>query len=161
MDEITQAIIEDAEAVSAVIHEEPALAKDPSALRRLADILADARVEYEQAQEIADDRKKAYDAIEAAMFDALEAAGIDSIRTARGLFRLNDLAWARIEDPEAAKAWADEAMPELLTLNNQRLSKIVRDALKGEITIEGAVPGTGLPPGVGYTTSRKITWRRQ
>ena len=52
-------------------------------------------------------------------------------------------------------------MPELLTLNNARLSKIVRDALRGDVPIEGAVPGTGLMPGVGFTVSRKVTWRRQ
>ena len=70
-----------------------------------------------------------------------------------GTFSLNDLAWARVEDPAAAKEWADQYHPELLTLNHTRLSTIVREALKGE---SGAV----IPPGVTYTVSRKINWRK-
>lgn len=161
MDEsvVTQAIVEDAALVREAIHDGAPVTKDY--LKRLADLLANARIEFDARQAEADEAKKVYDAMEITLFDALEAAGLESIRTERGLFRLNDLAWAKLEDPEAAKAWADAHMPELLTLNNARLSKIVRDALKGEAPIEGAVDGTGLMPGVGYTTSRKITWRRQ
>jgi hypothetical protein len=159
MDEYTQAIVLDAELVREAIAEGVIPGKDH--LKRLADLLADARIRYDKAQAEADEEKKSYDVIEATLFDALEAAGLESIRTERGLFRLNDLAWAKLEDAEAAKAWADAHMPELLTLNNARLSKVVRDALRGEVPIEGAVEGTGLMPGVGYTTSRKVTWRRQ
>lgn len=159
MDEYTDAIARDAELVREAIAEGISPGKDH--LKRLADLLADAKIRYDTAQAEADEEKKAYDVIEATLFDALEAAGLESIRTERGLFRLNDLAWARIEDAEAAKAWADAHMPELLTLNSQRLSKVVRDALKGDVEIDGAVAGTGLMPGIGYVTSRKITWRRQ
>lgn len=109
-------------------------------------------------QMIEDEEKKArgnYEQVEAELFDAMENAGLRQIRTGEGLFSLNDLAWAKIEDPEKAKAWADQNMPELLTLNNQRLSKIVRDILKGEAETQE------LPDGVGFTTSRKITWRRR
>lgn len=159
MDEYTEAIVNDAELVRDAIADGAPVGKDH--LKRLADLLADAKVRYEKAQAEADEEKKAYDVIEATLFDALEAAGMSAFRTERGLFRLNDLAWSRIEDAEAAKAWADAHMPELLTLNSQRLSKIVRDALKGDVEIEGAVAGTGLPPGIGYVTSRKITWRRE
>jgi hypothetical protein len=159
MDEYTQAVINDAELFREAVAEGAPVGKDH--LRRLADLLADARIRYDYQQSLADEEKKIYDEIEATLFDALEAAGMSAFRTDRGLFRLNDLAWARIEDAEAAKAWADAHMPELLTLNSQRLSKVVRDALKGDVEIEGAVPGTGLMPGIGYVTSRKITWRRQ
>lgn len=159
MDEYTEAILNDAELFREAVAEGHPVGKDH--LKRLADLLADARIEFDARQAEADEARKVYDAIEASMFDALEAAGLESIRTERGLFRLNDLAWARIEDAEAAKAWADAHMPELLTLNSQRLSKVVRDALKGDVEIDGAVAGTGLMPGIGYVTSRKITWRRQ
>lgn len=132
---------------------------------RLADQLADARIALDDAEDRAKLAREKYEAIEAALFDAMEATGLQSIRTARGLFRLNDMAWARIENPEAARHWAETQMPELITLNNARLSKVVRDALKGEVAVEGGVPdplsGVVLPAGVTYTTSRKITWRRQ
>jgi hypothetical protein len=59
-----------------------------------------------------------------------------------------------VTDEEAAKAWADGQMPELITLNRARLSKLVRDILKGDAEVP-------MPPGVNFTTSRKITWRRQ
>lgn len=135
-----------------------------SLLASLADRLADARVAYDDAEAVAATLKLAYDAIEKALFDAMEAGGLTSIRTERGLFRLNDLAWARIDDPAAARTWAELHLPELITLNSSRLSKLVRDALKGEAAIEGGTPdpatGTALPTGVSYTTSRKITWRR-
>lgn len=134
-------------------------------LSKLADHLADARVALDHAQENEKLAHDKYDAIEQAMFDSMEAAGLTSIRSDRGLFRMNDLAWAKIADPAAARLWAELNEPDLLTLNNARLSKIVRDALKGEATIEGGEPdpmtGVSLPKGVTYTTSRKITWRRQ
>lgn len=123
-------------------------------LRQLADRLADARVRLEEIEDAAKKQRSEYEALESQLFDALENAGIRQVRTDRGLFGLNDLAWASIEDPEKARLWADREMPELLTLNLQRLSKIVRDTLKGER--EGP-----MPDGVGFKTSRKITWRRQ
>lgn len=141
------------------------LHREQSLHTKLADQLADARNELDAAEDAAKLARAKYEAIEAAMFDAMENSGLLSIRTERGLFRLNDLAWARIEDPDKARVWAEHEMPELLTLNNSRLSKLVRDALKGDVTVaNGAVdPGTNvmLPDGVTYTTSRKITWRRE
>jgi hypothetical protein len=112
------------------------------------------RTRLEMAEDEAKRIRGNYEQVEAELFDALENAGLRSIRTDKGLFLLNDLAWAKVADPEAAKEWADQNAPELLTLNLQRLSKIVRETLKGER--EG-----GLPAGVDYTTSRKINWRRQ
>ena len=132
---------------------------------KLADHLADARVNLDKMEDAAQLAKDKYTDIETALFDAMEASGLVSIRTARGLFRLNDLAWARITDPEKARMWAEAEMPELLTLNNARLSKLVRDALKGESEVGHGEPdpatGKLLPAGVTYTTSRKITWRRE
>lgn len=112
------------------------------------------RTRLEMAEDEAKRIRGNYEQVEAELFDALENAGLRKIATKDGLFMLNDLAWAKVTDAEAAKEWADQVMPELLTLNLQRLSKLVRDTLKGER--EG-----GIPPGVDYTTSRKINWRRQ
>ncbi len=123
-------------------------------LVEMTDKLADLRIRLEMAEDESKRIRGNLEAVEHDLFDALENAGAKQIRTERGLFSLNDLAWAKVTDPEAAKAWADAEMPELLTLNLQRLSKVVRDTLKGER--EGAIP-----PGVDYTTSRKINWRRQ
>lgn len=85
-----------------------------------------------------------------ALFDALEAQGLRSVRHELGLFSLNDLAWASITDPEKAREWALVAEPELITLNAQRLSKMIRDRL---------AEGEELPPGVDFRTTRKINWR--
>ena len=141
------------------------MTEEQTLVTRLADQLADARVALDTAEDAAKIAKARYDGIEATLFDAMENVGLQAIRTARGLFRLNDLAWARIEDPDKAREWAEQNLPELLTLNNARLSKLVRDALKGEITVAGGEPdpatNTILPAGVTYTTSRKITWRRE
>lgn len=127
-------------------------------LKQLADKLADARVALEEAEDRAKRMRSAYESLEGQLFDALENAGIRQFRTARGLFSLNDLAWAAVEDEEAARRWADQSAPELLTLNRQRLSVIIRHVLKGE---EDHGLGKGeLPPGTSYTTSRKIGWRR-
>ena len=130
-------------------------------IKELADRLADARLRKDEADEVAKVYQGQYDEVEAELFDAMENAGMSSVRTERGLFRLNDLAWASIEDAERAREWAAAFMPELLTLNNQRLSKLVRDTLKGDAVVDGADDGTNLPPGVGFKTSRKVTWRRQ
>jgi len=116
--------------------------------------LADLRIRLEMAEDEASRIRGNKEQVEAELFDAMENAGLKNVRTERGLFTLNDLAWAKVTDAAAAKAWADAEMPELLTLNLQRLSKLVRDTLKGERKGE-------IPPGVDFTTSRKINWRRQ
>jgi len=127
-------------------------------LAQLADKLADLRVLLEMAEDEAKKIRGNYEEVEGALFDALENAGIKQIRIPRGLFTMNDLAWASVTDEEAARAWADQQAPELLTLNRQRLSVIVRHALKGEE--EHGLAAGELPPGVTFTTSRKINWRR-
>lgn len=124
-----------------------------TAFADLAEDLANKRIALDAANDIAKERQAEYDKAEATLFDALENAGLQQIRTERGLFRLNDLAWASVIDESAARAWAEENEPALLLLNRQRLSVIVRQALKGE-------DGVVIPPGVDFKTSRKITWRR-
>ncbi len=121
-------------------------------LKYLADKLADARVALDAAMDAEKVARASYESYEAELFDSLENAGIRQIRTDRGLFSMNDLAWAQVADEAAARSWAEESMPELLLLNRQRLSVVVREALK---------EGGELPPGVEFTTSRKVTWRRQ
>lgn len=123
-------------------------------LVEMTEKLALLRVRLEMAEDEAKRIRGDYEAVEAALFDAMENAGLRTIRTERGLFMMNDLAWAKVTDADAARAWADQNMPELLLLNQARLSKIVRDTLKGEREGE-------LPDGVTFTTSRKINWRRQ
>ena len=91
--------------------------------------------------------------VEAALFDLLENQGVRSVKTDDGTFSLNDLAWARVEDPAAAREWAEHNRPDLITLTQQKLSVIVREALRGE-------DGATMPPGVTYTASRKINWRK-
>jgi hypothetical protein len=135
-----------------------------SVLAEAADRLADARIAVERLEDARKVAQDEYDKVEAQLFDALEAAGIESIRTERGLFRINDLAWPKVVDADVARAWAEANVPELLTLNHQRLGKLIRDSLKGESAFEGGRTdeyGNILPPGVDFTTSRKITWRRQ
>lgn len=121
-------------------------------LKAIADDLAGARVALEAAMDAEKEARATYEQFEAELFEALENAGIRQFRTERGLFTQNDLAWASVTDEEQARAWAEANMPELLLLNRQRLSTVVRSALK---------EGEALPPGVDFTTSRKITWRRQ
>ena len=123
-------------------------------LVEMTHLLANLRIRLEMAEDEVKRIRKGYEGVEAELFDAMENAGLKNVRTERGLFTLNDLAWAKVTDAVAAKAWADAEMPELLMLNLQRLSKIVRDTLKGE-------RDGGIPPGVDFTTSRKINWRRQ
>lgn len=122
-------------------------------LVRLADRLADLRVRLDEIRDVQKDAQKDYDAAEAQLFDALENAGLMQIRTPRGLFSTNDLVWASVIDEDSARLWADKHLPELLTLNRQRLSKVVRETLAGDR--EGP-----LPEGVSWTASRKINWRR-
>lgn len=124
-------------------------------LKKLADLLADYKVRLEAAEDLVKNIRLDMEATEAQLFDALENAGIRQVRTDRGLFTQNDLAWAAIEDRDKALAWAENVMPELLMLNSQRLSKLIRDFLKGEGDL------AEMPDGVGFKTSRKITWRRQ
>lgn len=121
-------------------------------LKAIADDLAEARVALEAAMDAEKAARSTYEQYEGELFEALENAGIRQFRTERGLFTQNDLAWAAVEDEEKARAWAEAEMPELLLLNRQRLSTVVRSALK---------ESHPLPPGVNFTTSRKITWRRQ
>lgn len=134
-------------------------ATEPRAIADMAEHLAIARISLDKANDEAKAAQELYDAWEAKLFDALENAGLQQIRTERGLFRLNDLAWASVTDEEAARIWAEHNAPELLSLNRQRLSVIVRRALKGEETAPG-MEGQTLPPGVDFRLSRKITWRR-
>lgn len=118
----------------------------------IANDLADARNERQRLADLVKDAQAVEDQYEAELFEALERLGVRSFRTERGLFSMNDLAWSSVEDEQLARSWAETHMPELLLLNRQRLSKVVRDALS---------EGNPLPPGVTFTTSRKITWRRQ
>lgn len=122
--------------------------------RDLAHRLAGARVALDEAKEATAAAQAVYDDLERQLFEGLENAGVRSIVTELGRFTLNDLAWATVEDAAAARDWAAHVAPELLVLNHQSLSKIVRDTLKGEGEF------TELPPGVTFKTSRKITWRR-
>ena len=112
-----------------------------NAKQRLAGIQADEKEQQEVVKKT-----------EAQLFDALEDEGLRSVKADDlGTFGMNDLAWAKIEDRALALAWADENKPEMLTLNHMQLSMVVREALKGEGEI---------PPGVDFTTSRKISWRK-
>lgn len=131
----------------------------PARHKELADKVADSRITLDRASDIQKQAQAEYDAAEAELFDAMENADLRSIRTERGLFSLNDLAWASVEDEDQARTWAEHHLPELLTLNRQRLSVIVRKIIKGEEDAPG-VPAGQTPPGVTFRTSRKITWRR-
>lgn len=85
------------------------------------------------------------------LFDAMERVNVRSLtHDTLGTFSLNDLAWPKVTDEEAARAWAQTEFPEAITINRQRLAVIVREALRGE---------RQLPPGVDYSLSRKINWR--
>ena len=84
------------------------------------------------------------------LFDALEQQGLHSIRHELGQFILDDKAWSKVIDPIAARGWAEEHQPDLITLNVTRLNPVVREALKN---------GDQLPPGVEYSIKRKIQWR--
>jgi hypothetical protein len=128
------------------------LIPEGSVVAALAHVLADRRIALDAARDAADEAEREYREVEAQLFDAMEAQNLTAIRTPRGLFRLNDLAWAKIIDGEAARAWAEANLPEVITLNLQRMAVVVRTALKA---------GQELPPGVDFTTSRKITWRRE
>ena len=119
-------------------------------LTALATAYAEARTYREQAQRRLAALQETEDRAAVALFDAMERQDLRSITHELGVFGLNDLAWAKIEDRDAAVAWAEANEPELLTLNNQRLSVAVREFIKGE--------RPEMPPGVGFTASRKIRW---
>jgi hypothetical protein len=128
-------------------------------IAELCDLVADRKILVDRADDLAKQARAEYEEVEAQLFDLMENAGLASVRTDRGLFRLNDLAWASVEDEDQARAWAEANMPELMMLNRQRLSVVVRKIIKGEEDAPGVTPGQ-TPPGVTFRTSRKITWRR-
>ncbi len=123
----------------------------PPALPALIDACADARIELDAASDAEKRARDGYEAAEAKLFDALEGLNMMSVRTPRGLFSRNELAWAQVEDEAAARSWAEKFMPELLLLNRQRLSSLIREKIRDQ---------DPMPDGVSFTTSRKITWRR-
>lgn len=126
-------------------------------LRDLADQYAFQRTVVEAMKDELKPEDAKLVAITATLFDAMEAAGLHSVRTAKGLFTLSDLADAKVIDATTFVEWAKQEMPEILHPNFQRLSKLVRDSLKGESSFPGI---EGLPPGVDFATRRGITWRR-
>lgn len=121
-------------------------------LDALINAYADARLYREQADDHAKKLRATETEIEGKLFEAMERLNLRAVRHARGLFTLNDLAWAVVDDEGSARDWAESNMPELLLLNRQRLSVVVREHLKGE--------RDALPPGVSWRTSRGINWRR-
>ncbi len=133
-------------------YNDPTLTFVRADLKAIADDLANARVELDKAADAEKAARAVYEQYESELFTALENAQLLQFRTERGLFSRNELAWAKVENEDTARAWAEANLPELLLLNRQRLSVIVREYLKGE--------RDELPPGVDFTTSRKITWRR-
>lgn len=102
-----------------------------------------ATAEEKRLREIEDDAARD-------LFDELERQGLRSIRHELGQFLLDDKAWSKVVDPVAARNWAEEHAPDLITLNTTRLNPFVREALR---------EGTDLPPGVEYSIGRKIQWR--
>lgn len=113
---------------------------------------ADACIVLDEAMDAEKAARATKERLEDALFDALEAEGVRQVRHHRGLFSMNDLAWAAVEDESKAREWAEAEHPEIITLNRMRLSVMVREAIKA---------GTDMPPGVTFSTSRKVTWRRQ
>lgn len=113
---------------------------------------ADARTAREQADDRAKRLRDTEAKVEAALFDEMEKLNLRSVRHARGLFMLDDKAWATVLDESALRAWCEREMPEVLLPNMTRLAVIVRQALKGE--------RDEMPPGVEPRFSRKLNWRR-
>lgn len=123
-----------------------------SKLEPLIEKYAEAREVREQAAALTKAAAELEDLAEAALFDLMETQGLRSVRhKTLGLFSLNDLAWAKVSDEAVARAWAEATMPEIITLNRQRLSVVVRESLRGE---------RDMPPGVEFSTTRNISWRR-
>lgn len=120
-------------------------------LNALVEAYAAARNAKAQAAEHVKRLQAVEDRATADLFDAMERVNLRSLKhDTLGTFSLNDLAWPKVEDEAAARAWAETEFPEAITVNRQRLAVIVREALRGE---------REFPPGVDYSLSRKINWR--
>ena len=124
----------------------------PEDINVLVGAYADARNIREEADDRAKRLREIEMALEVRLFDEMERLNLRSVRHARGLFSLNDLAWASVVDEALVRAWAENEMPEILLPNASRLAVVVRQALKGE--------RDSMPPGVEPRFSRKINWRR-
>ncbi len=120
-------------------------------IRSLTDELHIARVLRDTAKMEYERLSAEHDEIEAKVFEAIENAGLKSVRTPVGLFTLSDLAWPKIEDRERLVAWAEAENPELISVNLQRLQTPLREAI---------AEGRELPPGLGYSISRKVRLTR-
>jgi len=116
-------------------------------IRDLADAFYRWKNARDDAKAVLDNIDREYAEAEAALFEAIENAGLESVRTPEGLFSLNDLAWPKIDDRDLLLAWAEAEHPDFLTLNLQRLQTPLREALRN---------GDVLPPGLGYSVTRKI-----
>jgi hypothetical protein len=116
-------------------------------IRVLADRFYRWKNARDDAKAVLDNIDRQYAESEADLFEAIENAGLSSVRTPEGLFSLNDLAWPKIDDRDLLLAWAEAEHPDFLTLNLQRLQTPLREALRN---------GDVLPPGLGYSVTRKI-----
>lgn len=112
---------------------------------------ADARTAREQADDRAKRLRETESKVEAALFDEMERLNLRSVRHARGLFMLDDKAWASVLDEHQLREWCEREFPEVLLPNLTRLAVLVRQAVKGE---------REMPPGVEPKFSRKLNWRR-
>jgi len=121
-------------------------------LDALIEAYADARIVREEALDTVNRLRETEARLEARLFDEMEKLNVRSVRHARGLFILNDLAWADVTDEAAVRDWANAEMPEILLANRSKLATLVREALRGE--------REAMPPGVEPKFSRKINWRR-
>lgn len=120
-------------------------------LNTLIEAYAAARQQREAASARLKQFQEIEDRVTRDLFDAMERINVRSVKhDTLGTFALNDLAWAKIEDADLARVWAETEFPEAITINLQRLAVIVREALRGD---------RQMPPGVSYSTSRKISWR--
>lgn len=124
----------------------------PESLDAMIRAFSAARTQYEAADKRSKELHRVADELAIVLFDAMERLSLRSVRHELGTFSLNDLAWASIKDRDAALAWANAEMPELVTLNNQRLSVYIREWIRGE--------HPDPIPGVDFTASRGINWRR-
>lgn len=123
----------------------------PDSINALIEAYAAARSAKTEAAERQKKLQQVEDHATRDLFDALERVNLRSVKhDTLGTFSLNDLAWPKVVDEELVRAWAQMEMPDVITVNKQRLAVIVREALKGE---------RDMPPGLEYSTSRKINWR--
>lgn len=130
----------------------PVAAEARAGLDALIRAYVDARIVREAASAREKELRAIEDRAEADLFDAMERVNLRSAtHDELGMFILSDLAWAKVTDEAKAREWAEHEAPELLLLNRQRLAVVVREALKGE---------RDMPPGVDWTTSRGVNWRR-